>query len=577
MSFTIKPTVDQSREFLEIAGDFSNPLDIVREAISNSFDAGASRMTILFESTNYEGEFELKITLKDNGHGMNESELHNFFDLGNSSRRGDPSKIGEKGHGTKVYFNCKGRIVVTTIKDGVKYVATMNKPKSALFNNKIPEVQVDTAQTTEQTGTSIEIYGYNENRTDHFAHLEVKDYIYWFTKFGSIEKEFGILDNKDVKLELKGIDKAQPEELSFGHIFPQENSNLNQLFDRYLEQAPNWYCKRKTKSGSLPGYPQYHYDMVFYIEGSYVKYAYNELIRRKGRARIPGDYTVQQRYGLYLCKDYIPIALKNEWINKKGSESTKIHAFINSQDLRLTANRGSVENTPTYILEALQKVVEAFFDEITCSSDWQDMDLLDSMVVGEKTVKKERSDFDNRIKNVNRSKICKYLDSKTNRVFTLHEPINENGVYALFMQTTMIDETLFPFSIVDYNTHEGIDVIVVDNRRNLPINQTNAYYVEFKNDLTKAFNHGFSNLHSIICWKLGSGVQDGEEIKDVTGTTRKLEKTLPNPNIPGDYTRYYLNDPRSSHKIEVFVLSEYLVEKMNIQFKNRNPEDFVVR
>ena len=35
----LTPQVDQTREFLEIANDFANPLDLVREAISNSYDA----------------------------------------------------------------------------------------------------------------------------------------------------------------------------------------------------------------------------------------------------------------------------------------------------------------------------------------------------------------------------------------------------------------------------------------------------------------------------------------------------------------------------------------------------------
>ena len=143
------------------------------------------------------------------------------------------------------------------------------------------------------------------------------------------------------------------------------------------------------------------------------------------------------------------------------------------------------------------------------------------------------------------------------------------------MQLNMIIPDLFPFSIVDYNTHEGIDVIVVDNRRQLPINQTKAYYVEFKKDLMKNFNHGFENLHSIICWKLGNGINHGDEIQDVTGKTRILSITP--PANTGDYTRYYLDDSRSEHKIEVFVLSKYLEEKARIQFTERTSQDIITK
>ena len=44
----IKPQVNAEAEFLEIASDFGNPLEIVREAISNSIDAGASLIKIAF-------------------------------------------------------------------------------------------------------------------------------------------------------------------------------------------------------------------------------------------------------------------------------------------------------------------------------------------------------------------------------------------------------------------------------------------------------------------------------------------------------------------------------------------------
>ncbi len=49
--YTITPTVDEAKEFVEIANDFSNPLDLVREAISNAFDADATEMHVLFDVT----------------------------------------------------------------------------------------------------------------------------------------------------------------------------------------------------------------------------------------------------------------------------------------------------------------------------------------------------------------------------------------------------------------------------------------------------------------------------------------------------------------------------------------------
>jgi len=101
-NYTIKPKVDETQEFIEIANDFSNPLDLVREALSNSFDAGAKNIEISFNVVKEYGESNLEITVKDDGTGMDKKGLQSFFDLGNSLSRGNDDKIGEKGHGTKV-------------------------------------------------------------------------------------------------------------------------------------------------------------------------------------------------------------------------------------------------------------------------------------------------------------------------------------------------------------------------------------------------------------------------------------------------------------------------------------------
>ena len=55
-TFSLIPSVDPTQEFIEIAYDFSNPLDLVREAISNSFDAGANHIEVLFDVITEYGE-----------------------------------------------------------------------------------------------------------------------------------------------------------------------------------------------------------------------------------------------------------------------------------------------------------------------------------------------------------------------------------------------------------------------------------------------------------------------------------------------------------------------------------------
>ena len=561
---TIEPKVDSAQEFIEIALD---PLDLVREAISNAFDAEADNIVLEFSVIQEYGEKVLKIEIEDNGTGMDEKGLASFFDLGNSLRRGDENSIGEKGHGTKVFFNSR-KIEVITVKDEKKYHAVMNEPSRELFERRIPKVKVTIEDDeTVPSGTSICIWGYNNNRRDKFTHDQLKDYILWFTKFGSIEREFGIEKNSNVKLKFKGVDRRDFEELEYGHVFPKESKKVSDLFDKHIVEAPKWYCKKFIKMGSLKNMPEIEYQAIFVIEGTKVKYGYNPMIRRSGYNAPAGAYTIQERYGLWLCKDFMPIQRKNEWITTKGSEYTKFHAFINCQDLRLTANRGSIENTPSEVLQDLMDVVKEMYINITQSADWMDIEWLESEVTAYNTAEKERKDFEWRIDKVNRAKVADFNG------IHLIEPQRESGVFTIFMQLSSYDSDLFPFTIIDYDTHSGIDVIV-KAKDDIPIKSSKLYYVEFKNYLTKDFNHSFENLHSIICWDINlKDLKNNDEVIDIANQRRTLK--IIQPEQEGDYTRYYLDSMRSGRKIEVFVLKYYLKEKLGIEFVPRTEKSTI--
>ena len=198
MEFT--PTVNEAAEFLEISNDFTNPKEVIREAISNSFDAGARNIKIEIFVDRSGGIDELVINIEDDGEGMSEEQLKAFFGLGYSTRvavdeRGfDVSlSIGEKGHGTKVYFNSR-RIEVNSWKDNQRLEAYMDNPRQTLQRREVPKVVCESNEfTDEKQGSQVRIFGYNSNTQVGFSHDEIKDYIYWFTKFGSpelkVEKE----------------------------------------------------------------------------------------------------------------------------------------------------------------------------------------------------------------------------------------------------------------------------------------------------------------------------------------------------------------------------------------------------
>lgn len=558
-NFDITPKVDATQEFIEISNDFSNPLDLVREAISNSYDAKATEISITFDVVKKYGESILKICMKDNGAGMNKDQLQNFFDLGNSTRRDDTACIGEKGHGTKVYLNSRSiEVLTSTGKNG--YKAIMEGPIKKLYNREIPTVKV-TKNDNIAKGTKITILGYNNNRRDKFTHEILKDYITWFTKHGAFVPE-----DRDVKLMLKGLGKDEPEEIVQGHYFPEDSKKIDKLFDKHKTKAPDYYSKRIEKNGVLKNFPEIKYQAIFCIEGNYVKYSYNTMLRRSGYTAPEGAYTVQERYGIWLCKDFIPIQRKNEWITYKGSEYTKFHAFVNCQDLRLTANRGSVDNTPSEILQDLSSEVKKIYNEIVKSDEWTSIEWLETEATAYKTKEKEKKNFKWRINKVNRSNIANY------KGVTLVEPVRESGVFTIFIMLSQLETDLFPFQVIDYDTHEGIDVIAKGDKKT-PLSSAKLFYVEFKYLLSRAFNHSFANLHSVVCWD--TELKHDEVVDDVNGEQRKMQIVLPEKKGKKDYTKYFLDNPNEAHKIEVFCLKTYLKEKLSIEFQPRTKDSLV--
>ena len=566
--YEITPTVNQVHTFIEIANDFENCLDLVREAISNSFDADATEISIDFSITEEHGESILKIVLTDDGTGMDKQELKAFFDLGNSPRRGDDNKIGEKGHGTKIYFNSQ-KVVVKTSDGTSQRVAEMDQPMRTLHNGKIPTVkvtspsQMNLPEMSLLPGTKITIWGYNNNQLDQFTHEIIRDYIKWFTRAGSIQWVFDSEFENPVCIYLKGLNRDEDdfEKLDPWHQFGEESPSVDALLATHSVNAPDYYCRRIVRKGNLESRPDIEYHAVFSIEGSQVKYAYNKMLSRQGRR---GAYKVQDRYGLWLCKDFIPIQRKNEWLPTEKTEWTRLHAFINCQAFQLTANRGSVENTQSEILADLHKEIKKIYEDIKASDDWKMLRELDASASAHRTSERERRDFDRRRQRLNRAKVAQY------KGVTLIEPQRESGVFALFLQLSILKPSLFPFEVLDYDTHQGIDVIVKGDNTT-PIVHAPLFYVEFKHQLGREFNHSFDNLRSVVCWD--TQVNHDETVKCLRNTERTM-KIMP-PRSEDDHTHYSLDDPYESHSIEVFVLKDYLKEKLGIEFRPRTRESVV--
>ncbi|MBA7494499.1 hypothetical protein ES702_05075 [subsurface metagenome] len=569
---TFKPEVNEASEFLEISSDFSDPREIIREAISNSFDAKATEIHISAVIDKSVGEDELVITISDNGEGMGEEELRYFFGLGFTNRvkldelgKKITEAIGEKGHGTKIYFNCRC-IEVETIKDAKLITAFLAEPKKNLRLGKLPKVEYKVTPAESPRGMKVIIRGYNDNNQAGFSHEELRDHIYWFTRFGSFEKEIGIKKYEDVVIHLSGLgwEEEEGEPLEFGHPFPVVKTDIRELKSSDKVSPLDYYVAGwPFPKEPLIGIPGAHIDFVFYLEGDKAKREYNKMIHEPRTGWRPGQYDVHSRYGLWLCKDYIPIERRNFWVSEK-TEWTKYHAFVNCQEFHLTANRGDLGNTPPRILEAIEKTVKEIFERrIKPSKEFEKYQEELGKEQLYQSAQKEEKDFQRRKRLTLQKKTAKL------KSIELLEPRQESGVFSLVLQLLVLEPSLFDFKVIDYDTSIGYDLLVTKDYA-LDLNKAAMRFAEIKYELKRDFNHSFKKLAAVICWD--TKLSNDDEVTDLTGAKRIMKITPGDNKAKNSYTKYMLVSSTEPHNIEVLVLKDFLRECLKIELRPRSNE-----
>lgn len=581
-------TVNTANAYRQIITNFSNPLEFVREAVSNSIDAAATKMTVLIDQgPGPTGQSEIRITISDDGNGMDERKLERFFNLGDSEKsdlKNDGEEngqrfIGEKGFGTKIYLNSRKVEVRTTDRNtGIGLFAVSQGHLERIHEGQPPQYEV-TKEPTSTPGTEIRIYGYNHDDGSKLGHDQLRDYILWFTKFGSIEpllwQEFPKYERAKAQLggltlQLRGLgfdaikhandSSAKSELLRFGHPFPEECFDGKALREKARSRKANptdFYCRRFVKEGTLEHFPGYRWQAVFSIEGNRTKYDANPMVRRQRYTAPAGAYKVAERYGIWVCKDFIPADRVNVLLPGKGSEFLKFHAFFNCQEIRLSADRTSIGPTQPNVRAAIEEQIlkiarEIFEDEGVAIL----LESLDEAEFGERTAQQEQKDYTRRVKQ------AKAAPSVTYKTVELREPQRELGVVAMLAQLLSAAPELFPFRVLDWNNAAGFDLLARDVTE-LSFEDAAKFYVECKQLLTGSFNHSLSNVRYIVCWD--TDLENEGIVTAIGGDTRRMVIRPKSAEKP--YTQFFLSREDALNNIEVFVLRRLISERLNISLK----------
>lgn len=516
----IRPRVNEAREFLEIAKDFKEAQEIIREALSNSWDAGASKATIKFSLFPIPGTKKKKIMVEivDDGEGMSTvprengkpSEIESFFNLGDSYKPN--GSIGSKGHGTKIYYKSYG-IELDSWKSGKRvHAETEAPPWESLQHGIVPTYRYEESADTAGKGTRIVVDGFQAKQSDFASLDQLVPYLQWYTVLGSFGQYFSSPRRMDVAI--KPIESQLPVTLQYGFAFPDEQPDLGKGTDSI--------CKLFGPTKVACGVTEDGREVVVEIVGA--------VLGENHRSIVPHTYS---HMGLWLCKDYIRVERDNrilEDVFKGQYYYRSLLIFANCQQFDLTANRNNVRTGQEEYDLAIQGIkrfcenvwtdpfVRAFFDAK------KDADRSKEEEERERQKAEREANWQRtRKERVNRYKGRPNLPTSILKGALIKEPQNEAETTLLLQAMISSGFPGIDFLIGEHNATNGVDLIIEQTDKDMPT----LKWAELVRSLDRLYqwSHPPEGYHCVICYELGNvkevqTFQDGQEARLVAKKTK---------------------------------------------------------
>lgn len=499
------PLVKDISLFKEIVKNLINPLEVTREAISNSIDAEAKNINIDVYR-NLDGVF--CIAFIDDGCGMNKSELESFFNLGDS--RKDKRNIGEKGLGTKIFFKSKKITVITQKNNSKTLIAEMDNPWYYLSNNEIPTYTIkDKEPIVGNDGTKIIIEGYLVDNPEKYYNLEtLKDYILWFTAGGSFKNIFATYT--ELNSYVKNMQIAPrifindsildvKEEIAGAHQFfpPQENPIIDES-EKIYKRSVN-YCRH---------FGPYHRSTN--INGEYVSFQMYGTVSgvncRKAICKLRQSERLKGRFGIYLAKDFIPFTKKGSLISDPNFHH--FHILVNSQNFELTADRNNVSNEDDPKIKWVYSMVKEIINNDIFPSTQTTYFKMRKQEEINFSIKEKSINLKKRIREFRKLELLNLENIAIKRI-----PDNEAQV-ALLLSSLLSNIKLRKYigiidSIAHYSLQSTTDLICLNRE-----GDTLLVEVEFLLSNLFKHEHPYMTFDCIVCWKVDLEVNDRKTLID---------------------------------------------------------------
>ncbi len=397
------PKVNEVQEFLEIASDFEDPLEIIRESLSNSYDAKATEVAITIRSH----ESGSDIVIEDDGNGMSHDDLRSFFDLGNSKKT---DSIGHKGHGTKIFYK-SNKIVVNTANDGTAIHAVMDQPWHKLNNEVLPEYEVRQSKTRSgNQGTRIQISGFRSGEgfdPQSLTYDRIHNYLKWKTISGSTSHYF---DDSQREMDIiVNLDEDIDDSIDYLRTTNQLHFPEEQLSPSAGEYPAARMCKH---------YPPQRIP-IEHSEGTSTLEIVGMIGGKEARNELPTFGRHSTQFGVWLAKDHIKVEQLNDVISH---DNEFIHFFFvaNCQDLELSANRGKVRNKSSSLYKNLRQELSHYMSKVS-EDPWFKKEYLTTRKQAylQRRTQSQEDSIDTRLKNIESS--SKFIPSNRTEVLLQFE------------------------------------------------------------------------------------------------------------------------------------------------------------
>ncbi len=151
---------------------YANNLDLVRELVCNSYDADATKVKVIIT--------ENELIVEDNGCGMDEQGLRQYFNIGSTYKKDNPQtrlfkrrKIGEFGIGKFAALSLVNTFEITTQKESFRAGLIFDKTKWSADSSWDVPINILSAENAKLHGTKVKLVGIKKN----FLETEVARYL----------------------------------------------------------------------------------------------------------------------------------------------------------------------------------------------------------------------------------------------------------------------------------------------------------------------------------------------------------------------------------------------------------------